>query len=163
MKYKDIVTADNDGKVFLCKLKDGRELKLQVHDNCESLNKPKYVLYNYDDVDDLTEYLNEDIEEVLELFEPEPEDGDIKFSLIKKYLIDTDVYQYSTKDELKEILKFLNHPIISGAAWKGDGRFLQALPNEYGVVFYWCEYDDYSCYGDGLTHYVKIIDGVKKV
>lgn len=163
MNYASVVTADNDGKVFLCKLKDGRELKLQVHDNCEHPNKPNYVLYNYDDVDDLIEYLNEDVEEVLEIFEYGAEDEGIDFNLIKKYLIDTDVYQYSTKDELKEILKVLNHPIISGAAWEGDGRFLQALPNEYGVLFYWCEYDDYSCYGDGLTHYVKIIDGVKKI
>lgn len=163
MNYASVVTADNDGKVFLCKLKDGRELKLQVHDNCEDANKPNYVLYNYDDVDDLTEYLNEDVEEVLELFEYGAEDEGIDFNLIKKYLIDTDVYQYSTKDELKEVLKVLNHPIISGADWEGDGRFLQALPNEYGVLFYWCEYDDYSCYGDGLTHYVKIINGVKKI
>ena len=35
MKYQDTVNKENDGKVYLCKLKDGRTLQLQVHDTCE--------------------------------------------------------------------------------------------------------------------------------
>lgn len=31
---------------------------------------------------------------------------------------------------------------------------------DFGIVFYWSEYDDFSCYGDGFTHRVKIIEGV---
>ena len=36
MKYKDVVVEENSHKVYLCKLTDGTELKLQVHDTCES-------------------------------------------------------------------------------------------------------------------------------
>lgn len=166
MSYKDVVQAKNDGKVFLCKLKDGRVLKMQVHDTCESSTQELFVLYNYDDPDDLKKYLEGDVEEVLELVKVDSGVGDgwdiPDFTPIKKYQIDEDVFQYTTKDELKEILEGLNCPIVSGADWDDGGRFIETLPNEYGVVFYWSEYDDYSC-GDPFTHYVKVIDGVQKV
>ena len=79
------------------------------------------------------------------------------FKSIEKYLIQEDVYQYKSKDELTEILVALNEPIIDGSGKK------MVLSKDFGIVFYWSEYDDFSCYGDGFTHRVKIIEGVKLV
>lgn len=171
MKYQDVVNKENDAKVYLCKLKDGCELKLQVHDNCEFENKAVYVLYNYEDNNDLKEYLEDDVEEILEMIEfdwyGEHQDSfdNMDFKSIEKYLIDADVYQYSNTEELNEILKALDRPIIQGSGFgeEADKQFLDSLENGYGVVFYWSEYDDFSCYGDGFTHHVKVISGVKKV
>ena len=44
-----------------------------------------------------------------------------------------------------------------------DGNYLDSQEKDYGIVFYWSEYDDFSCYGDGFTHHIKVISGVKKV
>lgn len=171
MNYASVVNEDNNAKVFLCKLKDGRQLQLQVHDNCEFENKAIYVLYNYDDPKDSTEYLEDDVEEIIELVEFDWYEGhedsfdEMDFSSIEKYLISDDTYQYSNKIELEEILKALNQPIISGVGWGEDSdmQYIISLESDYGIVFYWSEYDDFSCYGDGFTHHVKIIEGVKKV
>lgn len=169
MKYQDIVNEDNSAKVFLCKLKDGRTLQLQVHDTCDFPNKAVYVLYNYDDPKDSTEYLEDDVEEIIELVEfdwyEEDSFDEMDFKSIEKYLICDDTYQYSNKMELEEILKALNQPIIIGAGWgdNGDIDYIKSLQSDYGIVFYWSEYDDFSYCDDGFTHYVKIIEGVKKV
>ena len=169
MNYASVVNEDNNAKVFLCKLKDGRELQLQVHDNCEYVDRAVYVLYNFEDKDDLQEYLEDDIEEILESIEfcwyDEHQDSfdNIDLKSIEKYLIDDDVYQYSNTEELDEILKSLDQPIIKGAGWEEEQKYLNSLDKDFGIVFYWSEYDDFSCYGDGFTHYVKIISGVKKV
>lgn len=171
MKYKDIVNEDNDGEVFLCKLKDRRTLQLQVQDDCGDANKSIYVFYNYEDSGDPKEYLEGDVEEILELVEFDRQDvyedsfDKMDFKLIEKYLIDTDVWQYSNTNELNEILEALNKPIIKGGGWyeEEDKVYLNSLDKDYGIVSYWCVYDDYSCYGDGFTHYVKIINGIKNV
>ena len=87
------------------------------------------------------------------------------FKSIEKYLICDDTYQYSNKIELEGILKSLNQPIISSGGFgeDSDTQYITSLQSDYGLVFYWSEYDDFSCYGDGFTHHVKIIEGVKKV
>lgn len=157
MNYGSVVNEYNDSKVYLCKLKDGRTLQLQVHDTCEFANKAVYVLYNFEDKEDPTAYFECDVEEVLELIEFDWYEGhedsfdNMDFKSIEKYLIDADVWQYSNTEELNEILKAL------------DQEFKYSLDKDYGIVFYWSEYDDFSCYGDGFTHYVRVISGVKKV
>ena len=167
MNYESVVNERNNAKVFLCKLKDGRTLQLQVHDTCEFANKAVYVLYNFEDSEDLKEYLESDVEEVLELIEfewyDEHEDSfdNMDFKSIEKYLINDDVYQYTNTEELTEILKALDQPIIKGAGWGEEQKYLNSLDKYFGIVVYWSEYDDFSCYGDGFTHYVKIISGVK--
>ena len=90
---------------------------------------------------------------------------EMDFKSIEKYLICDDTYRYSNKIELEEILKALNQPIIIGAGWgdNGDIDYIKSLQSDYGIVFYWCEYDDFSCYGDGFSHKVKIIESVKLV
>ena len=171
MNYESVVNEYNDSKVYLCKLKDGRTLRLQVHDTCEFANKAVYVLYNFEDQEDPTAYFEDDVEEVLELVEfdwfGEHEDSfdEMDFKLIEKYLIDADVWQYTNTEELNEILKALNQPIVKGGGWdeKEEQEYLISLSKDCGIVFYWSEYDDFSCYGDGFTHYVKVISGVKKV
>ena len=104
MNYASVVNEDNDDKVFLCKLKDGRELQLQVHDTCYFPNKAVYVLYNYDDPEDSTEYLEDDVGEIIELveFDRYTEDSfdEMDFKSIEKYLICDDTYQYSNKIEI---------------------------------------------------------------
>ena len=115
------------------------------------------MLYNYDDTDDSTEYLEDDVEEILELVEfdwyTEDSFDEMDFTAIEKYLICDDTYQYSNKAELNEILKALNQPIISGAGLGeySDTQYITSLQSDYGIVFYWSEYDDFSCYGDGFT------------
>ena len=86
------------------------------------------------------------------------------FNFIEKYLVCDDTYQYSNKIELEEILKALNQPIIRGAGCgeDSDTQYITSLQCDYGIVFYWSEYDDFSCYGDGFTSYVKVISGVKQ-
>ena len=168
MKYNEVVNKENEYKVYLCKLTNGSTVELQVFDTREFDNKEVFVFYNFEDDE---EYLEEDVEEVLEQIEhdwyDQHEDSfeNINTDLIDKYLIDSDVWQYSNKGELDEILNALNKPIIEGGGWndKEDKEYLCSLSKDYGIVFYWCKYDDFSCSGDGFTHHVKVISGVKKV
>ena len=161
MKYKDVVTEKNSHKVYLCKLTDGAEIKLQVHDSCESA-KIDMVMYAYESSDD-KQYREDDIAEILHEVEIEEDDSSdhwnsfdkMDFESIEKYLIQDSVYRYNTQDELTDILVALNEPFIDGADKK------MVLSKDFGIVFYWSEYDDFSCYGDGFTHRVKIIEGVK--
>ena len=161
MKYKDVVTEKNSHKVYLCKLTDGTEIKLQVHDSCESA-KIDMVMYDHESSDD-KQYREVDVAEILHEVEVDKDDSSdywdsfdkMDFESIEKYLIQKDVYRYTNQDELTDILVALNEPFIDGADEK------MVLSKDFGVVFYWSEYDDFSCYGDGFTHRVKIIDGVK--
>ena len=161
MKYKDVVIEENSHKVYLCKLTDRTELKLQVHDTCESA-AIDMVMYEYESSDD-KQYRENEVAEILyevEIDEDECSDhwdsfDKMDFKSIEKYLIQEDVYRYTNQDELTDILVALNEPFIDGAMKK------MVLSKDFGVVFYWSEYDDFSCYGDGFTHRVKIIEGVK--
>ena len=57
MNYASIVNKDNDEKVYLCKLTDGRTLELQVHNISVYPNTEVFALYNFEDSDDTKEYL----------------------------------------------------------------------------------------------------------
>ena len=171
MKYNEVVNKENEYKVFLCRLTNGSNIELQVHDTCEFENKEVFVFYNFEDVEDSKVYLEEDIAEVLELIEhdwyenQESTFDSMDFKSIETYLIDTDTWRYSSREELDQIIKALDNPIISGAGWGDEdtAKYLDSQEKDYGIVFYWSEYDDFSCYGDGFTSHVKIIEGVKKV
>lgn len=162
LNYKDVVTEVNSGRVYECKLTNGVEVRLQVHENCET-EHIDMVLYEFDTLSDKY-YRENEVAKILKEVEFEDEDSDhwdsfasMDFKSIEKYLIQDDVYQYKSQDELAEILVALNEPIIDGCGKK------MVLSKDFGVVFYWSEYDDFSCYGDGFTHRVKIIEGVKLV
>ena len=162
LNYKDVVTESNSGRVYECKLTNGSEVRLQVHENCET-EHADMVLYEFDTLSDKY-YRENEVAKILKEVEFEDEDSDhwdsfdnMDFKSIEKYLIQDDVYQYKSKDELANILVALNEPIIDGSSKK------MVLSKDFGIVFYWSEYDDFSCYGDGFTHRVKIIEGVKLV
>ena len=161
MKYKDVVVEENCHKVYLCKLTDGTELKLQVHDTCESATIDM-TMYEYESSDD-KQYRENEVAEILHEVEIDEDEcsyhwdsfDKMDFKSIEKYLIQEDVYRYTNQDELTDILVALNEPFIDGSDKK------MVLSKDFGIVFYWNEYDDFSCYGDGFTHRVKIIEGVK--
>ena len=162
LNYKDVVVESNSGRVYVCKLTNGAEIRLQVHENCEA-EHIDMVLYEFDTLSDKY-YRENEVAKILKEVEFEDEDSDhwdsfdsMDFKSIEKYLIQEDVYQYKSKDELTDILVALNEPIIDGSSKKS------VLSQDFGIVFYWSEYDDFSCYGDGFTHRVKIIEGVKLV
>lgn len=171
MKYNEVVNKENEYKVYLCKLTNGSTVELQVHDTCEFDNKEVFVFYNFEDNDDSKAYFEEDVAEVIELIEHELGDDNessfdsMDFKSIVDYLINADTWQYSNREELDQIIKALDNPIISGGGWSDEDtvKYLDSQEKDYGIVFYWSEYDDFSCYGDGFTHHVKIIEGVKKV
>jgi len=160
--YKDVVTVPNSGRVYECKLTNGEEIRLQVHENCET-EHIDMVMYEFDTFSDKY-YRENEVAKIIKEVEFDDEDSDgwasfdsMDFKSIEKYLIQKDVYRYNSKDELTEILVALNEPIIDGSGKKS------VLSKDFGIVFYWSEYDDFSCYGDGFTHRVKIIEGVKLV
>ena len=170
MQYNEVVNKENEYKVFLCKLTNGSTVELQVHDTCEFDNKEVFVFYNFEDNEDSKAYLEEDVAEVIELIEHDwYEDHEstfdsMDFKSIELYLINEDTWQYSNREELEQIIKALDNPIISGGGWSDEDtvKYLDSQEKDYGIVFYWSEYDDFSCYGDGFTSYVKVISGVKQ-
>ena len=163
LNYKDVVVESNSGKVFMCKLNDGSEVRLQVHDTCDSA-KIDMVMYNCDTTDD-TYYRENQISEILYeiAFESEDdyslEEPEIDYETLKSFTTSSsNVYKYNSLDELDSIIKSLDEPIVDdlGCSWK-EG-YKKGLSKSYGLVFFWSEYDDFSC-GNPFTLYCKIIDG----
>lgn len=165
LNYKDLVQPTNDGKVFLCKVNKGgfiQELELQVYWDGEHLTQ----LYNYTDQNDFNEVTEHTVLEIIsevivEDYEDDEHDTDnIMWKELEEfYMVDDNVFAYSSRDELDQIIKYLDEPIISDTGYENNYDHL--FKHEYGLVFYWSEYDDFSCYGDGFTHYTKIISGAK--
>ena len=127
--YKDVVTESNSGRVYECKLPNGVEIRLQVHENCET-GHTDMVLYEFDSFSDKC-YREDEVAEILKEVEFEDEESNhwdsfysMDFKSIEKYLIQDDVYQYKSKDELADILVALNEPIIDGS---GKNEFLISI------------------------------------
>ena len=163
LNYKDVVVESNSGKVFMCKLNSGSEVRLQVHDTCDSA-KIDMVLYAYDTNEDAY-YRENQISEILYeiAFESEDdyssEEPDINYETLEPFTThSSNVYKYNSLDELDTIIKSLNEPIVEdiGCSWKED--YKKGLLKSYGLVFFWSEYDDFAC-GNPYTPYCKIIDG----
>ena len=70
----------------------------------------------------------------------------------------SNVYKYDSMEGLDLIVKALNEPIIDGVGCSWDKDYKKWLAKSYGLLFFWSEYDDFSC-GDPFTPYCKIIDG----
>ena len=168
LNYEDVVVAENSYKVYLCKLvEDDGELTymMQVHDTNESM-ETDMVLYHYEE-DSPKEYRKED---VLEIIEEVIEDGDsndyddpdgefpVDFEAIKHLYYEGDVYRFNSKDDLILLYKSMNDPMIAGVY--GDDYLSKLDEDVFGVVYYWTEYDDYSC-GHPYSYHMKIIFGVK--
>lgn len=170
LKYEDVVNSENEFSVFSCKMKDGSEKSLQIHDDRDDHLKPNYVFYNFEDVSDSKEYTEKDIDEIIGQVHFYSENNDenydsfegMDFEAIKEFEIQPNVYKYNSKEHLEFVINSLNNPIIvdSKLGFDANKVYIDNLETKYGVLYYYTEYDDYSCYGDGFTHYVKIISGV---
>lgn len=170
LKYEDVVNSENVYLVFSCKMKDGSEKLLQVQYYCNDPIKPNYVFYNFEDVSDSKEYTEKDIDEIIEQVYFDSDNNDqnydsfegMDFEAIKEFEIQPNVYAFYSKKNLEFIIDSLNNPIIVDSNLDVDANkvYIDNLETKYGVLYYYTEYDDFSCYGDGFTHYVKIISGV---
>lgn len=163
LNYKDVVVESNSGKVFMCKLNDGSEVRLQVHDTCDSA-KIDMVMYNCDTTDD-TYYRENQISEILYEIEIESEDDysleepEIDYETLKSFITSSpNVYKYDSLDELDTIIKALDEPIVDGLGCSWEEDYKKGLMKTFGLVFFWSEYDDFSC-GNPYTPYCKIIEG----
>ena len=171
LNYKDVVVAENRHKVFVCELKNSGEfVRLTVAEG----TKEKWSFFNNSDYEDLKEYSECDIEAILEEYEP-PElsdyeddqdyfDGEeygikIDNETLKPFTTpSSNVYKYNSLDELDIIIKALDEPIVDGLGCSWEEDYKKGLDKCYGLVFFWTEYDDFSC-GNPYTLYCKIIDG----
>lgn len=176
LKYEDVVNVDNVYLVFSCKMKDASEKLLQVQYYCNDSIKPNYVFYNFEDVSDSKEYTEKDIDEIIGQVHFDVENNDqnydsfecMDFEAINEFEIQPNVYAFYSKKNLEFIINSLNNPIIVDSNLGVDAKhsldankvYIDNLETKYGVLYYYTEYDDFSCYGDGFTHYIKIISGV---
>lgn len=150
---KDFFNKENNHKIFLCNMKYSTETKrLQCY---YDIDDDRVQAYSWDDARDIIDYL-EHVDSVIEevLFEDdfvstkdEIELSDEDVTYLGNQRVDEDVYEYSSKQQLDRLLRLLRVDIIEGCE-----------DSDYGLLYYYAQYDDFDCYGDGYTHYVKIID-----
>ena len=163
LAYKDVVKVENRHKVYLCELLSGEYMRLIV---AENENDKDFVFFDYDDSKSDKVYEEVDVVEIYHEVEPDQQeeydddyeyDKEIDYKTLEKFKTSiSDIYFYDSMEELDEIIKALNNPIVSDTGWDNDYKV--GLIKSYGLVFYWSEYDDFSC-GNPFTHYCKIIDG----
>ena len=166
LNYKDVVVAENRHKVYSCELTNGEYERLEVVEGCK-MNT--WILQDYDDVESSKEYLESDIVEIYgeltDLDEDSEDEEDFEYgvkidteSLIPFLTSISNVYKYDSMEELDLIVKALDEPIVDGVGCSWDKDYKKGLSKSYGLLFFWSEYDDFSC-GDPFTPYCKIIDG----
>ena len=120
-------------------------------------------------MNDLKEHLESDIVEIYGELTDLDEDSDDEEDHEYGVKIDTEsllpfltsisnVYKYDSMEELDLIVKALDEPIIDGVGCSWDKDYKKGLSKSYGLLFFWSEYDDFSC-GDPFIPYCKIIDG----
>lgn len=144
-------TQENSHKVFLCHINDednAKVIELQCYYDTTS-----HIVeaYNFEEAQDAENYIDkiiDVIEEVLHEYEDEgsrltPEEIGERSSM----LVQENVFSYNTNTQLNRLIKLLDDPIVEGD-----------INSEYGLVYHYGEYDDFSCYGDGWAWYAKIID-----
>ena len=166
LTYKNIVVAENRHKVYSCELTNGEYARLEV---VEGIKMNTWFLQDYDDLESDKYYLESDIVEIYgELTDL---DENTEYDEYSEYgvKIDTEsllpfltsvsnVYKYDSMEELDLIVKALDEPIVDGVGCSWDKDYKKCLSKSYGLLFFWSEYDDFSC-GDPFTPYCKIIDG----
>ena len=166
LTYKNVVVAENRHKVYSCELTNGEYARLEV---VEGIKINTWFLQDYDDLESDKYYLESDIVEIygeLTDLDENIEDDEVHEFGVK---IDTEsllpfltsvsnVYKYDSMEELDLIVKALDEPIVDGVGCSWDKDYKKCLSKSYGLLFFWSEYDDFSC-GDSFTPYCKIIDG----
>ena len=166
LTYKNIVVAENRHKVYSCELTNGEYERLEV---VEGSKMNTWILQDYDDVESSKEYLESDIVEIYGELTNLDEDSEDEEDFEYGVKIDTEallpfltsisnVYKYDSMEELDLIVKALDEPIVDGVGCSWDKDYKKCLSKSYGLLFFWSEYDDFSC-GDPFTPYCKIIDG----
>ena len=166
LTYKNIVVAENRHKVYSCELTNGEYVRLEV---VEGIKMNTWFLQDYDDLESDKYYLESDIVEIYGELTDLDEDSDDEEDSEYGVKIDTEsllpfltsvsnVYKYDSMEELDLIVKALDEPIVDGVGCSWDKDYKKCLSKSYGLLFFWSEYDDFSC-GDPFTPYCKIIDG----
>ena len=166
LTYKNIVVAENRHKVYSCELTNGEYERLEV---VEGVEMNTWFLQDYDDLESDKYYLESDIVEIYgeltDLDEDSDDDEDFEYgvkidteSLLPFLTSISNVYKYDSMEELDLIVKALDEPIVDGVGCSWDKDYKKGLSKSYGLLFFWSEYDDFSC-GDPFTPYCKIIDG----
>ena len=166
LTYKNVVVAENRHKVYSCETTDGEYVRLEV---VEGSKMNTWILQDYDDVESSKEYLESDIVEIYGELTDLDEDSDDEEDSEYGVKIDTEsllpfltsvsnVYKYDSMEELDLIVKALDEPIVDGVGCSWDKDYKKGLSKSYGLLFFWSEYDDFSC-GDPFTPYCKIIEG----
>lgn len=144
-------TQENSNKVFLCHINDedsAKVIELQCYYDTTSHIVEAYSFEEDQDTDNYIDKIIDVIEEVVHEYDDEdsrltPEEIEERNSM----LVQENVYSYNTNTQLNKLIKLLYDPIV-----EGDSN------SEYGLVYYYGEYDDFSCYGDGWAWYAKIIN-----
>ncbi len=144
-------TQENSHKVFLCHINDedsAKVIELQCYYDIDYKNVEAYNFEEGQDTENYIDRIIDVIEEVVHEYDDEdsrltPEEIEERNSM----LVQENVYSYNTNVQMNRLIKLLDDPIVEGN-----------ISSEYGLVYYYGEYDDFSCYGDGWTWYAKIID-----
>ena len=168
LTYKNVVVAENRHKVYSCEITNGEYVRLEV---VEGIKMNTWFLQDYDDLESDKYYLESDIIEIYgeltdtDLDEDSEDEQDYELgvnidteSLLPFLTSVSNVYKYNSMDELDLIVKALDEPIVDGVGCSWDKDYKKGLSKSYGLLFFWSEYDDFSC-GDPFTPYCKIIDG----
>ena len=166
LTYKNVVVADNRHKVYSCELTNGEYVRLEV---VEGIKINTWFLQDYDDLESDKYYLESDIVEIYgeltDLDENIEDDDDQEYGVkidteaLEPFLTSvSNVYKYDSMEELDLIVKALDEPIVDGVGCSWDKDYKKGLSKSYGLLFFWSEYDDFSC-GDPFAPYCKIIDG----
>lgn len=140
---------ENSHKVFLCHINDEDNAKVIELQCYYDIDYKTVEAYNFEEAQDTENYIDniiDVIEEVVHEYEDSrltPEEIEERNSM----LVQENVYSYNTNTQLNKLIKLLDDPIV-----EGDSN------SEYGLVYYYGEYDDFSCYGDGWAWYAKIIN-----
>lgn len=163
--YKNVVVAENRHKVYSCELTNGEYVRLEV---VEGIKMNTWFLQDYDNMENSKYYLESDIVEIYnEITDLEDEDCDdeydygvkVDYEVLAPFTTSVpNVYKYESLDELDIIIKALDEPIVDGLGCSWEEDYKNGLLKSYGLVFFWSEYDDFSC-GNPYTPYCKIIDG----
>ena len=166
LTYQNVVIAENRHKVYSCELTNGEYVRLEV---VEGIKMNTWFLQDYDDLESDKYYLESDIVEIYgeltDLDEDSDDEEDFEYGVkiytesLEPFLTSvSNVYKYDSMEELDLIVKALDEPIVDGVGCSWDKDYKKGLSKSYGLLFFWSEYDDFSC-GDPFTPYCKIIDG----
>lgn len=145
---REFFSKENSHKVYSC-LVGNEYVLLQCY---YDIDYDKVEAYNWNNPEDAYNYIDK-IDEVFgeHIFDDEDDidrnitEEDLNFR--DSLLVQEDVYEYRSNQDLTKLLLIFGVDVVNG-----DKESTQ------GLVFCYSEYDDFSCYGDGFTHYAKIIN-----